>query len=200
MSSSSKTSRHELSEAEVLLIWGLHQNGISGAEIARQNDFAKSTVNQILRRLRRQSVPVYLKAIRAGRPPKLSKRDERHLLSYTRRNPFENLKALSTPSKSGSKLHLNTVRSYLTKNEIYAFRPRKKPYVNKSQRRRRLTFVAGFGKLIKRDLQLISFCDESTFEIGLDTTPSWVRRPLGEAYESDYLKPTFKSGREIVSV
>ncbi|KAF2175505.1 hypothetical protein K469DRAFT_519476, partial [Zopfia rhizophila CBS 207.26] len=36
--------------------------------------------------------------------------------------------------------------------------------------------------------------------IGIDTTPLWVRRQLGTAFESKHLKPIFKSGREIVSV
>ena len=42
--------------------------------------------------------------------------------------------------------------------------------------------------------------NECTFEIGLDTTPPYVRRPRGKAYESRYLKPTFKSGRETIGV
>jgi hypothetical protein len=39
-----------------------------------------------------------------------------------------------------------------------------------------------------------------SFDIGYDSMPSWVCRPKGKAYESKYLKPTFKSGRISVSV
>jgi hypothetical protein len=47
---------------------------------------------------------------------------------------------------------------------------------------------------------LVAFSDEATFEIGLDTTPPWVRCKRGAAYESRNLKPTFKSGRSSVGI
>ncbi|KAF2177624.1 hypothetical protein K469DRAFT_525960, partial [Zopfia rhizophila CBS 207.26] len=52
----------------------------------------------------------------------------------------------------------------------------------------------------EEDIACISFCDEATFEIGLDPTPSHVRGKPGHSYETRYLKPTFKSRKETVSV
>ena len=50
------------------------------------------------------------------------------------------------------------------------------------------------------DVACICFLDESSFEIGLRTDPSYVRRKPGHAYESRYFKPTFKSVRSSVGV
>jgi DDE superfamily endonuclease len=55
-------------------------------------------------------------------------------------------------------------------------------------------------KLEDSDWALVEFSDEATFELGIDTRPPWVRRPVGEAFESNYLKPTFKSGRLSVGI
>ncbi|KAF2462519.1 uncharacterized protein BDR25DRAFT_248997, partial [Lindgomyces ingoldianus] len=50
------------------------------------------------------------------------------------------------------------------------------------------------------DVACVAYCDEATFEVGLDTRPPYVRQQHGKAYKSRYLKPTFKSGRTTVSV
>ena len=42
--------------------------------------------------------------------------------------------------------------------------------------------------------------DKATMELGIDTTPPYVRRKIGTAYKSINLKPSFKSGRSATSV
>jgi hypothetical protein len=53
-------------------------------------------------------------------------------------NPFETLTYLSTPGKSGYRIHINTTRKYFAKNEYYAFRPRRKPYLTETYKKERL--------------------------------------------------------------
>jgi hypothetical protein len=52
-------------------------------------------------------------------------------------NPFKTLTCLSIPRKSGYCMHVNTTRKYLAKNEYYAFRPRRKPFLTKAHKKER---------------------------------------------------------------
>jgi DDE superfamily endonuclease/Transposase len=115
-------------------------------------------------------------------------------------NPFDTLTCLSTPGKSGCRMHINTTRKYLAKNEYYAFRPRRKPYLTDAHKKERLRWARIHKNWGLEDWALVCFSDESTFEIGIDTTSPWVRRKKGTAYESRNLKPTFKSGRSSVGI
>jgi hypothetical protein len=54
------------------------------------------------------------------------------------RNSFETLTYLSTPGKSGYRMCVNITRKYLDKNEYYAFRPRRKPYLTETYKKERL--------------------------------------------------------------
>jgi Transposase len=78
---------------------------------------------------------------RTGRPPKLDARAERRLVRFIASNSFKTLTYLSTPGKSGYRMHVNTTRKYLAKNEYYAFRPRRKPYLIEAYKKERLRWT-----------------------------------------------------------
>jgi hypothetical protein len=200
MPSKPKTARREHSPETIAVILALDSIGYSIRQIRKENGLAKSTIHGIIRRAVRNPDAPYRKARRTGRPPKLDERAERRLIRFIGLNPFETIASYSTPSKSGYLMHLNTTRRYLKKNEIYAFRPRKKPYLSKAHKRFRLKWAKEHQFWEVEDWACVAWSDEATFEIGLDTTPPWVRRPKGKAYESQYLKPTFKSGRSAVGI
>jgi len=122
------------------------------------------------------------------------------LVRFMARNPFETLTYLSTPGKSGYRMHINTTRKYLAKNEYYAFRPRRMPYLTAAHKKERVCWARIYQNWGLEDWALVAFSDESTFEIGINTTPPWVRRKQGTAYESRNLKPTFKPGRSSVGI
>jgi hypothetical protein len=86
------------------------------------------------------------------------------------------------------------------KTSTNAFRPRRKPYLTPTHKKERLRWARIYKNWTLEDWALVVFSDESTFEIGIDTRPPWVRRKKGTAYESRYLKPTFKSGRSSVGI
>ena len=130
-----KTQRREHSAEETAVIWTLHSIGYSAGNMSLQTSIPKSTVSFILRRLKKNKDHEYQKAIRTGRPRKLSDRGERRLTRHVSRDPFTTLASLGTPSKSGSGLSLCTTRRYLARNEYYAFRPRRKPYLTKTHKK-----------------------------------------------------------------
>jgi len=192
--------RKEHAPEVVSVIWALHCIGYSSSKIREETKVPKSTVTSIIRRLRKTPDHQWKQAIRTGRPPKLDERAERRLVRYMAANPFSTLAQLSTPGKSGYRLHPNTTRRYLAKNEYYAFKLRRKLYLSKSYKQQRLRLCRIYRHLKPEDIAIICFTDESTFELGIDTTPPWIRRRYGEAYESKNLKPTFKSGRSSIGV
>jgi DDE superfamily endonuclease/Transposase len=199
-----KTDRKELSSEAIAVILTLHKLGYTASQISREEgltkDIPKSTITFQIRRAKKHQNDPFVKAIRTGRPPKLDKRAERRLVRFMACNPFETLTCLSTPGKSGCRMHINTTRKYLAKNEYYAFRPRRKPYLTETHKKERLRWARIYENWGLEDWALVCFSDESTFEIGIDTTPPWVRRKKGTAYESRNLKPTFKSGRSSVGI
>jgi transposase len=141
MPSKPKTARREHSSETIAVILALDSLGYSIRDIRKENGLPKSTIHGIIRRAIRNAESPHRKARRTGRPPKLDVRAERRLIRFVGLNPFETIACYSTPSKTGYRIHLNTTRRYLQKNEIYAFRPRKKPYLSKAHKRFRLKWA-----------------------------------------------------------
>jgi hypothetical protein len=137
-----KTARKELSLETIAVILALHKLGYTASQISREEgltkDVSKSTITFQIRRAKKHQNDPFVKAIRTGRPPKLDIRAERRLVRYIALNPFETLTCLSTPGKSGCSMHVNTTRKYLAKNEYYAFRLRRKPYLIETYKKERL--------------------------------------------------------------
>src|SRR5215469_12156599 len=105
-----KTSRREHSSEKIAVIIKLHELGYSGSKIETETDVPKSTVNRIIKKHASQPDQPLSQPKRTGRPPKLSRRAKHALLCHVAKNPFDTLKALSSPSKSGQQLHPKTVR------------------------------------------------------------------------------------------
>ena len=194
-----KTSRKELTEAQIGAVLALFHAGLSQRKIHSQLGIPRSTIQYTINRFKNQEEGPYLTNSRPGRPPILNEREKRHLIRYVNSNPFENLKSFSTPSKSGHLLHRNTTRKYLNENEIYAFKPVRKPYLSKKHKADRLIWARRHRNWGEIDWACVDYGDEAIFEIGL-VPQTHVWRPKDKAYESKYLQPTFKSGRSFIGV
>jgi transposase len=137
-----KTGRKELSSETIAVILCLHKLGYSASKISKEEGLSygipKSTITFQIRRAKKHQNNPFVKAIRTGRPPKLDVRAERRLVRFIAHNPFETLTCLSTPGKSGYRMHINTTRKYLAKNECYAFRPRRMPYLTIAHKKERV--------------------------------------------------------------
>ena len=101
-----KTSRRQHSSEMVTAISTLHKDGKSLAQIGDQLSLPRSTVATILHHHARQLDQPLQPSKRSGRPLKLDDRDRRTLMRHVQRFPHDNLKALSTPSKSLKTNHL----------------------------------------------------------------------------------------------
>jgi hypothetical protein len=135
MPSKPKTTHREHLSETVAVILALDAIRYSIRQIYNENGLPKPTVHGIIRRAVRNLDSPYRKARRTGRPAKLDARAKRRLMRFVGVNSRETITYYFTPLKSGYLMHLNTTRRYLKKNKIYAFRPRKKPYLSKAYKR-----------------------------------------------------------------
>ena len=131
MPSVPKTSRRENSSEMITAILTLHKDGKSLAQIGDGLSLPRSTVATILHRHARQ---LDQPSKRSGRPLKLDDRDRRTLMRHVQQFPHDNLKALSTPSKSGHTHSKSTIRKYLKSEGFFRFKAPKKPYLKPKTR------------------------------------------------------------------
>ena len=202
MPSKPKTVRREHQDYVIHGIWALSCIGYGPTKIRETFTIPLPTIKSILKRLKKSQDEPWKKARRTGRPPKLDKRAERRLVRHLERFPFETYSVMNTPGKTTTAICRATFQRYLRKNEYYAFKPRKKPFLKPQHKERRLAFARRFKNLTVDDWACVCFSDESTFEVGLASLTQYVKRKAGNAraYESKYLQPTFKSGRSSVGI
>ena len=86
-----KTSRKELTEAQIGAVLALFHAGLSQRKIHSQLGIPRSTIQYTINRFKNQEEGPYLTNSRPGRPPILNEREKRHLIRYVNSNPFENL-------------------------------------------------------------------------------------------------------------
>jgi transposase len=116
MFSKSKISRRQHSKESIAVILKLYSLEYSSSKIGTEIDVLKSIVTRIIKQADLHSNIFIQSTKRSGRPPKLNKRGERALLRYIAKFSKETLAALLISSKSGQRLHPNTIRRYLKKN------------------------------------------------------------------------------------
>jgi transposase len=96
--------------------------GYSHRKSSLEVNAGKSGVTSMIKRMQRNQGDPWNKTKRIRPPSMLSERSQRRLVRFLGQNPFETSTSLSTPSKSGYRMHPNTARKYLEKNEYYAFK------------------------------------------------------------------------------
>jgi len=166
-----KTDRREHPPEVISVIWALHYIGYSTSKIRLENGLPKSMIISIIRRVQKHPNNPYCQVIRTGRPLKLNPQAKRRLVRFTANHPFKTITSLSMLSKSGYRMHVNTTRRYLAKNCYYAFRPQKKPYLRSYHKTQRYRWAQIFKDLELSDWAFVSFSDEATFELRINTSP-----------------------------
>jgi transposase len=126
---------HSIAKRSAVVTW--RRAGKSLSEIAQLEDLARSTVQSILDRFKKNSESLANKK-RSGRPPKISARGERLLVRAATSDTRLPIIALGTPSKTaGKQINRPTIRKILKKTQINRRKARKKPFITKAQKRSR---------------------------------------------------------------
>ena len=139
-----KEYRQELSPEKRAFIWGLFQGGQSGRSIATKLSLPKSTISNTIALVRENLAAgaqnPFKSRPRSGRPNLLATRACRALIRHACHHRFDTLQALATPSKSGQQISRYTVRKTLKAVGRFRRKARKKPFISKVNKKKRLEF------------------------------------------------------------
>ena len=133
-----KTSRKETSVVKRAQIWTRYLEGHSYTSISCVEGVPYSTVRDIIHRRVVSQDSSFESKPRYGAKRKTTSRADRVLVQYTVQYPRETLYTLTTPLKSIYQLGRNTVRKILKSYSKAKYRPRKKPYLLKVHKKKRL--------------------------------------------------------------
>lgn len=171
-----------------------NEKGKSFRKIAAMLNISKSTVGDIVRRFkvedRIDSIP------QKGQPRKLDTRDKRKLLRKIKNDPTLSAPKLATEllNEAGKKVHPQTIRRALKDSGYNGRVARKKPYVNETNRKKRLNFAKEFIHKENPYWNDVIFTDESKFNIFGSDGRRMVWRKKNEEFNFKNLKPTVKHG------
>src|SRR5208282_6279566 len=141
----------------------------------------KSTVRDINQRGTGISKP------RPGRPKKLSSRDVRQIIRYIRTNKSTRRITLTRLKKLFHfHIHENTIRHVLQKAGYYRRVARRRPYLNKRDRKRRLKFAKEYKNWTMEDWARMLFSDEMAIKLFMERhTRDYIWRKTGEELHPD---------------
>ena len=132
-----------------------------------------------------------------GAPTKLTIRAERALVRAAVLDYRAPLIALYTLSKSRAQITKLIVRKALKKYNKGRRKPRKKPFLKPKHKKGRLKWCRANKGV---DFSLVIWSNESTFKVGYDSRNFQITRGPNEEFQDQHLKPTFKSGRTLISM
>ena len=192
------TQRKQLTEFQRGEIIGAWKFGHSESKISEKLNRPKSTINKV--------IATYKKGIevpppRTGRPPKITERDNRHLMQVLNKNRRITINELCEDFIASTSTNVSqiTLKRHLHKIKIYGRIGAKKPFVNAANKMKRLSWAKRRKDWVN-EWENIIWSDESRFEVFRGNGKRYVWRNTQEKYNPKCLIPTFKSGQESVMV
>lgn len=177
-------------------IVGMSEGGMSGARIARIIGESSRTVQRIIKQFREHET--YQANSSTGRPKKLSERDVRQILLFSKTHRRSSLQDITNACPVD--VSTRTVRRVLHDHNIFSRIAVKKPFLKPLHISRRLHFARQYCGWSAEEWERVCWTDESSFEIGKDSRQIHVWRTAYERYSSSCVVPTFKSGRTSLMI
>lgn len=171
-----------------------HVKGKTIRNIAEILKMKRSTVGNIISRYKNED-RIDLKA-RSGRPCILTTREKRSILQNVKVNPRLSSSKLAeeVQQKYNKDVSAETVRSFLRKHGFHARVPRKKPFINELNRRRRIAFAKKYRNHSINFWKTVIFADESKFNIHGSDGRDLVWRQQNTELNPIYMRGTVKHG------
>lgn len=189
----------ETSPDERKLILRLHNQCKSSYEIAKLVGRPRSTVQSVIDRI------CVTKSIenqrRSGRPRALTEHDERFIVREVKKNPKTSApKIASELERRGTKVSTNTIRNTCKKYGFNGRVARKKFWVSKTNRQKRLNFAQEYRTKKEDFWNRVIFSDESKYNIFGSDGRRMVWRKKNTEMEPQNLVPTVKHGGGSIMV
>lgn len=173
----------------------MKEAGISTKKIARKLDIHRNTVSYTMKRYNGSSNSLRDRP-KSGRPRKSTLSDDRRLLILSKKSRFTSSSALRDQWKigGGPSVHSSTVRRRLIAKGMFGRRPRRKPFISKQNRRKRVEFAKAHRYWTFNDWKKILWSDETTILFYDSRGKLYVRRMSGESYSTNCIIGTVKHG------
>ena len=189
----------ETTEADRKLIIRLHKQCWSLKKIADAVGRPRSTVQSIIDRV--SATKTLKNQPRSGRPKSLSESDKRFVVREIKKNPRSSApKIASEQTRRGTPVSASTVRKTLREEQYHGRQARKKFWVSKVNRDKRLRFAEEHRNTGSEIFDKTVCTDESKYNVfGSDGSVKVWRQPNAEL-EPRNLIPTVKHGGGSVMV
>jgi len=151
------------------------------SEITTITNIPKGTLGD----LKKRNTP--LNKVRTGRPEKLSDRHKRQIVFHiTRNHQSRRLSTFSIISDLQLNIHPNTLKYALKDLGYNHCIARRRPFLKKLDRKRRLQFAKRHARFTVDDWKAFIWTDEMSVKVGMErSTRDWVWRRTDEEFHPD---------------
>ena len=178
---------------------GLLKGNYSLKSISQILDIPKSTIQYIVSRWKLYGNTD--NCLRSGRPRKLQQRGLRTLKRTVKKNRWNSLKLITSEFKETLQTDISskTVRRRLKDIGFRSCIPAKKPLISERNRKKRLSFYNTYKSFSNYDWKLVTWSDESRFNLFHSDGKMKVWRQSNERFNKDCILKTIQgSGGSIL--
>ena len=174
-----------------------------GAELGLTGEAVSQARKRVYAEADKENIPPFEaannKRPRTGRSPKLDVRDRRRLVRHATKNK-RNRQKLWTEivQECGIEASLTAIRHAFEMEGYSRYPPRYKPYLSKSNKRKRLKWCID---MLERDSdwwKKVVWTDETPVKVGQRRGQLWVTRRFNEAFHKDCIQPRFPKYSDLM--
>lgn len=188
------STRKALSSNEKEIILAHHKEKKSVTEISNIVKRSKSVVHRVINKYK-QTNSLEAKP-KTGRPPKTSSREDRKIVSMSKKDRFATAASISREfsEETGNTISRKTVSRRLRSVGLHARVPASKPLISKKNQKARIDFATEHVIWTDAQWDAVHFSDESKFNVFGSDGNCYVRRRTGERLSLRCVKKTVKFG------
>ena len=157
----------------------LHEEGYSQRQISSKAGFSKAAVKEIIKKFRETGSLEDRK--KSGRPPKLTKDDNKYLKILSLRNRKKTSTELANDinTATGKNVSSSCIRRHLLKSGLRGCVAIRKPLLRRANKEKRLKYAKQHKDWAQEMFNRVLYTDESKFEIFGTKRRQHVRRRIG---------------------
>ena len=185
-----------IQRAKVIAYW---EDGKSQRKIEETLNIPRSTIRGIID-VYKETGDVK-RCVGSGNKRKTTKRQDNIIVRVSKQDPFLTAVDIAKNIAIDHDIHVShdTVDRRLKEVDLDSYIARKKPFISDANVAKRLQWCNQYKDWTVDDWKRVLWCDESPFTLSYHGRVR-VRRPKGQAYKKEYIKPTFKHGGGKIQV
>ena len=193
--------KKQMSDVEKARCLGWLEEGATQKQCAKRLGVHVNTIKRLVSKNKSTKEDIPQRKIGSGRPRKLTQQAIKTIKKALQKNPSLTAKSLKTLHPDELKdISLRTIRRVILVDlKLGSFVTRKKPFLSKSMKIKRLKFARKYIKWTAKDWGEIVFTDESMVQTSCQNISRRVRRKWGEgSHDPKYCIQIFKNPEQIM--